>query len=300
MFSPKLSTISTTRLCKLTTSHIKLGCLFALWIGASACTAFETNLQDTEVAYLETARQNYESGEKALAEQHFNEAVRFFEYVKNKFPYSKYATLADLRVADAHFGRKKWAEAADAYQLFAKFHPRHEMVPYAVYRVAVSHFNNMETDVPWLPPSKEKDQAATQDAIRAFNEYLRLYPSGEYAVEANKLRTEARAKLAEQDWYVAEFYRERGKWRGAIGRYEGIARDFPDVTMASGALYQAGVLYEEKLLDVNAAKTAYQAVLKKYPQAPEATLAQERYNALPATPAPLAPPTTTPEPQDTP
>ena len=70
--------------------------------------------------------------------------------------------------------------------------------------------------------------------------------------------------------------------------------------MASSALYQAGVLYEEKLLDVNAAKTTYQTVLKKYPQAPEATLAQERYNALPATPAPLAPTPPAPKPQDTP
>jgi len=69
-----------------------------LAIACLACSGLETNLQDVEVSYRETARQNYDAGDRAFKTKQFNQAVKFFEHVKNKFPYSKYAVLADLRV----------------------------------------------------------------------------------------------------------------------------------------------------------------------------------------------------------
>ena len=67
----------------------------------------------------------------------FWRAISYFTFVKNRFPFSRYATLAELRIADAFFAQDKFADAADAYKLFIRFHPNHPEVTdgYAAYRV---------------------------------------------------------------------------------------------------------------------------------------------------------------------
>ena len=87
-----------------------------------ACKGFETNLQDTEVSLQETARQNYEAGEKMLEASRYVEAIKYFEHVKNKYPYSKYAVLAELRIADADFEQEKFTEAIRGYRQFVHDH----------------------------------------------------------------------------------------------------------------------------------------------------------------------------------
>jgi outer membrane protein assembly factor BamD len=262
------------------TSRLLLLLLLGLLLAPSgACTAFETNLQDTEVSYQETARQNYESGETAFEKEQYNEAIKFFEHVKNKFPYSKYAVLADLRIADAHFEREKWLEAADAYRLFVRFHPRHEQVAYATFRIAKAYFEEMGEDIFILPPSREKDQRATQDAIRAFDDYLSRFPAGEHLEEARTLRTEARTKLADHDLYAAEFYAQRHKWKGALWRYEHIAREFSDTPLAPMALLRAARIQQEELDAPDEAKVLYERLLKEYPDSEEASEAKSEVGA---------------------
>jgi outer membrane protein assembly factor BamD len=246
----------------------------------SACTGFETNLQDTEVSYRETARQNYEAGDEAFKGERYNESIKFFEHVKNKYPYSKYAVLADLRVADAHFARERWIEAADAYRLFARFHPRHEKLGYALFRTALSHFNDIATDVVLFPPAHEMDQTAAKDAIRAFDSYLKRFPEGEFVDEANEKRIEARSGLAQHDLYAAEFYEKREKWRGAAWRYERVAAEFADTPLAPEALLKAGELYRVRLGENDAAKPLFQSLVDKFPDHPAANTARERLRDL--------------------
>lgn len=254
--------------------------LLSTAIACLACSGLETNLQDVEVSYRETARQNYDAGDRAFNTKQFNQAVKFFEHVKNKFPYSKYAVLADLRVADAHFAREKWLEAADSYRLFTRFHPRHEKVPYATYRVALSYNNDIADDVFLLPPPQEMDQTAAKDAIRAFDDFIKRYPNDENVEEAIKIRTEARTKLAKHDVYAAEFYLKREKWRGAAWRYEYIAQNFADTPLAASSLMTAATLYLDKLSEADKAKPLLTMIVEKYPESEQAGQAKERLSQL--------------------
>ena len=60
-----------------------------------------------------TAKQNYEKGLAELKEENYQEASRYFAYVKQKFPFSKYAALAELAAADTEFARGTYQEAID-------------------------------------------------------------------------------------------------------------------------------------------------------------------------------------------
>lgn len=252
----------------------------AVLAGLSACTGLETNLQDTEVSYESTARRNFESGEKAFTDERYNEAIKFFEHVKNQFPYSKYAVLAELRIADAHFEREKWLEAADTYRLFVRFHPRHEQVSHAIWRIAVSYNEEMKKGFFLLPASHETDLSATEDAIRAFDDYLRRYPAGEHHEEARELRTQARTRLAEHDMYAAGFYLQREKWQGALWRYEHVAAAFADTPRAPTALLAAGQICAEQLARPEDGRTYLNRLLEQYPDAPEVEAAKELLSEL--------------------
>ncbi len=265
--------------------------LCAALAASSACTAFETNLQDTDVDYAQTAKANFEQGEKAFADGRYAEAVKFFEHTKNKFPYSKFAVEAELRTADAHFAREKWLEAADAYKIFCRFHPRDEKVAYATYRVALAYAKEIDQDVWWMPSAVERDQSAARDAIRAFDEYLARFPDDANAAEAKKLRIDARARLADADLYAARFYEEREKWKGALWRYQRVANEFGDTPGAAAALLRAAQLADDKLGDGAKAAELYQQLVREHPAAPEAEDAKRalasRAKSPGAPPAPL-------------
>jgi outer membrane protein assembly factor BamD len=253
--------------------------LFVLLV-ATACSSFETNLQDTDVEYEGTARQNFDKGEEAFQRETYAEAIKFFEHTKNKFPYSKYAVLAELRIADAHFARKKWIEAADAYKIFVRFHPRDEKAAYATFRVALAYSNEIPQDVWFFPSARERDQSAARDAIRAFDEYLSRFPNDEHAAEAKKLRVAARARLAETDLYAADFYAEREKWQGALWRYQRVAEEFGDTPEAPRALLRAAQIAGEKLALPQEATAFYEKLVKEHPTTPEAVDAKKALASL--------------------
>lgn len=261
-------------------TNVALALSLAVPLALGACSAFETNLQDTSVSYQDTARQNFEEGEKAFTDESYPEAIKFFEHVKNKFPYSKYASLADLRMADAHFEREKWLEAADAYRMFVRFHPRHEKVAYATYRVAKAYYEAMSDDFFLFPPTREMDQTSTRDAIAAFDEYLSRFPDGEHVKEAGELRTLARTRLAEHDVYAAEFYEQRKKWQGAAWRYERVANEFQDTGLAPDALLKAADIHAERLDEKAEAKILYERLLKEHPKSEAAQEAKARMTSL--------------------
>lgn len=242
-----------------------------------SCSAFQTNVQDTQIEQKETARQNFEAAEAAFENARWSEAVKYFDLVKNKYPYSKYAVLAELRLADTHFAREKWLEAADAYRIFVRFHPRHEQVAYATFRVALSHSRAVENNISWLPfvDATEKDQAAAKDTIRACDEFLTRFPDDENAKEAKKLRGVARGRLAEVDLYAAHFYAERSKWQGALWRYQKVGEDYADTAQASWALLQAGTIAEQRLGDKAQAKALYEKLVREHPDANEVGAAKE-------------------------
>src|SRR5512138_976342 len=114
------------------------------------------------VEYSVSAAKNYEKGLKELETKDWIAASKYFGFIKTRFPYSKYAVLAELRLADAEFGAEQYLEAIDSYRLFIKFHPTHEMVAngYASFRIGEGYYKQLPWDFWLFPPSYEKDQSA--------------------------------------------------------------------------------------------------------------------------------------------
>ncbi len=183
----------------------------------------------SDTSYSGSARQRYQEGLEALEDSDYLEAVKHFTFVKNKYAYSKYAALAELRMADAYFEQDKFIEAIDAYRTFIQGRPNHREVPYAMWRIGLSHFEQIPSDFVLFPPAHEKDQAATKDALRALRAYVDRFPDHEQNELATRHIRSCREALADHELYVARFYLRQDRPTSAQGRLESLYRDFSDV-----------------------------------------------------------------------
>jgi outer membrane protein assembly factor BamD len=218
------------------------------------------------VTYGETARANYEKGMRELKDENYAEAIKYFSYVKSKFPFSRYATLAELRVGDTFFAQEKYLEAIDAYKLFAKFHPTHEEVlnGYVLYRICKGYVEQIPSDWFLVPPSYEKDQAATRDAMRELVNFIKSYPTSPYLEKGKELYRKCLRKLADHELYVARFYLDRDKPKAAILRLETLLHRYPDAGVDPEVMLLLGQTYL-KLEQKEKARETFAGLVQKYP-----------------------------------
>lgn len=80
------------------------------------------------VDYSVSAQIDYENGQKALDRRDWMAAASYFSFIERLFPYSKYAWLAELGMADVELGTEHYLEAVKAYRAFIQLHPTHELV----------------------------------------------------------------------------------------------------------------------------------------------------------------------------
>jgi outer membrane protein assembly factor BamD len=234
-----------------------------------------------QVEYSVSAGENYDRGMKRLEDEDWSEAAKYFAFVKARFPYSKYAVLADLRLADTEFGAGAYLEAVDAYKLFIKFHPTHEMVDngYAAYKIGECYYKMLPDDWFLVPPSWEKDQSATLDAARELADFLNKYKSSPYTPKAEEMYSKTAHLLAAHEWYVAKFYWDRDRPMGTVLRLRTLLKLYPNVGFDQDALYLLGRAYD-KVGRKDDAKATYQSFLDRFPTDKRAVEVQKDLAAL--------------------
>lgn len=214
---------------------------------------------------------NTAEGLFAWAKQ-FEEAERYIEaidqygVVKNKFPYSRYAILAELAMADIHFKRESFLEAQNAYQTFKDLHPKHKKIDYVTFRLAMSFFYQ-------LPSTIDRDLSLARQAILYFDEVITLYPASEHIDEASKKKIETQNMLAEKAFYIARFYLKQKQHLSALKRFQYILKTFQRDDQLVHALYGA-IQSSWRLGEKKLALAYFKQLSEKYPKADEVELAK--------------------------
>ncbi len=199
------------------------------------------------------------------------DAIETFQTIIDNYPYSDYAVLAELAIADAYFSDKKYEEALSYYRDFTELHPQHEKVPYAIYRSALCHERRSR--------SANRDQTATRDALTFLDQLLATYPYSEYADEGEDLWRELRAKLADQIARIGEFYMKRKEWESAAERYRALLNEYPGLGYDAKALYRLGVCYQ-RMNRRDEAEGIFQAVVQNYQDTDAAKDAADRMASM--------------------
>lgn len=217
--------------------------------------------------YSVTAQENYQKGLAELEEEDWIAATKYFAFIKARFPYSKYAVVAELGMADAEFGAGNYLKAIESYRLFVKFHPTHEKVEngYAPFQAVKAYQKLLPTDFILLPPSFERDQATTSDAHRSLRQFIARYKTSEYQKEAAELMEELRVRLATHEYYVAQYYWERDRPMGTVMRLRTMLKKFPGTSLDGDALQLLARAYEKVNMKDRARET-WERLAKEHPK----------------------------------
>jgi outer membrane protein assembly factor BamD len=197
-------------------SWLVLGLL--LW-GLGGCGWFSS---DTKKEQPEgSADALIQEGLDAYQRQKYEKAVEAFQTLKDRYPYSQYAILAELKLADSYYLNKDYELAATSYKEFERLHPANEVIPYIVFQQAMSYFKQM--------PTVDRDQSRTFLALQEFNRLIKNHPQSEYIPQAKANRDEALKNLATHEFLIGEFYFKKGDCQAALGRFEFIEKNYPDI-----------------------------------------------------------------------
>jgi outer membrane protein assembly factor BamD len=245
----------------------------------------EERAPQSALEYAENARAKYEQGLRELEAENWEGATEVFNELKKKYGYSRYARLAELRLADADLAQDKYAEAVTGFKSFVHDYPNDPEVPYARYRVAKAQYESVSQSV-LMPPLEERDLAAVNDALVSIRQFLADYPSSAYSDELRYMRAVVIGLLARHELYVARFYLGRGKFEAAVARCEHALDAFDHSGLEPEAMVLLGETYM-KQKQREKARTVFQRVLKEYPASPFAEPARRFLAVL--GPGPSAP-----------
>jgi outer membrane protein assembly factor BamD len=167
-------------------------------------------------------------GLEDLESGRYTSATEAFQNIKDRYPYSKFAVAAEIKLADTLYKRELFDEAFDAYDEFERLHPKHASVPYVIYQKGMCHFTQVRTI--------DRDQSHTYQARGEFDRLLKKFPRSVYANKARRKLRECYIYLAEYELYVGHFYYKMKRYRTAMGRYRYLLENYPDLGQYKDAL----------------------------------------------------------------
>lgn len=177
----------------------------------------------------------FKDGEQYFQSGNYEDAIAQWKKVKESYQSPELMAQAEIGIADAYFLNKEYIEAAAAYEDFRKLHPSHPRAEYALFRQALSNYNQIT--------SIDTDQTPVSNALTVFESYIKLYPGGEHTAEVTENIHRCREKQLQYEIYVGRFYLISDKYPAAIARLERALTTFSEQPLRDELLYYLGRAY---------------------------------------------------------
>jgi outer membrane protein assembly factor BamD len=223
--------------------------------------------------YSEDAKRAYDKAMVAFEEHDWEKARLLLKEVKRKYSYSRYARLAELRLADTDVASEKLSEAIQGYRSFVHDHRTDPEVPYARFRICKSLFDQISDGGFLLPPLEERDQATNVEAYRELSNFVKDYASGPYSAQAQFMLSVVAGRLVRHELYVAQYYLKRNEFDATVSRVQYALRNYGGSGLEAEALVLLGETYL-KMHKNPEARAAFKEMLAKYPAAPFSSAAK--------------------------
>lgn len=179
----------------------------------------------------------YKRGNKAMDSGNYNNAIRYFEALEARYPFSNETKQAQLDLIYCYYKDRQIEATVDAATNFERENPTHPRVDYALYMRGLAYFpaehawyhRLFNADLSKRPPKN------IQESFSVFAQLVQRFPDSRYAADARQRMVFLRDRLASYELHVARYYMDRGAWlaaanrgRYAIEQYEG-APEVPEM-----------------------------------------------------------------------
>ena len=215
---------------------------------------------------LENAEAHYNKALKSFSKRNFFEAIPSFEELKEKYPVSPYATLAELRLGDCHFLQNELELATHYYDNFKRLHPNNPNVPYSIYMTGICHFEQLL--------AVDRDQTAALEAVEYFQSLVDIYPESPYSGKALCKISEAKKQIAEHETMIGLFYLKNKNYQGATSRFIKLLKKYPK-SINKEMIYYHIAQADFESGNVERGDKIVSLLANKYPESTYTTLAKK-------------------------
>ena len=230
---------------------------------------------DPELLQL-SKEQLFQKGEEQFARRKWQRARTYFSHLYESFPNDPLGRRSLLKIADTYYEQGdpvNLVEAQYKYRDFINRYPTSELADYAMLRIAMCSFKQMERP--------DRDQAKTREAVEKFDDMLRAHPRSELRAEAEARRQEALNRLARHEHMVARFYIKRGSHTSAVQRLNYLIDTYANYDDRAGAFFDLGHALS-RLGRKGEARLYFERVLTEFPDSEYAQSAKRRLDDLKA------------------
>ncbi|MCC7461923.1 MAG: outer membrane protein assembly factor BamD [Gammaproteobacteria bacterium] len=185
-----------------------------------------------------TAEQLYRLAHKAMLSSDYEYAVRQYEALTSRFPFTDEARQARLDLIYVYYRKGEKESATDAAEQFLREYPTHPRIDYAWYMKGLIDFERQPYKVErWLGVDMARRPPSTaMQSINSFRVVVERYPKSIYAHDALRRMVYQRNRLAEYEVNVARYYVKRGAWLAASQRAVRVIEQFDGAPAVRQAL----------------------------------------------------------------
>jgi outer membrane protein assembly factor BamD len=230
---------------------------------------------DPELLQL-SKEQLFQKGEDQFGRKKWQRARTYFSHLYESFPNDPLGRRSLLRIADTYYEQGdpvNLVEAQYKYRDFINRYPTSEHADYAMLRIAMCSFKQMERP--------DRDQAKTREALEKFDDMLRAHPKSALRPEAEARRQDTLNRLARHEHMVARFYIKRGSHTSAVQRLNFLIDTYANYDDRAGAFYDLGTALTH-LGRHGEARLYFERVLTEFPDSDYAQDAKRRLGDLKA------------------
>jgi outer membrane protein assembly factor BamD len=252
--------------------------MLAMLVVAAAChrgPRLYRPVVDPELLQL-SKEQLFEKGEGYYTRHKWQRARTYYSHLYESFPNDPLGRRSLLRIADTYFEQGdpvNLVEAQYKYRDFINRYPTSEQADYAMLRIAMCSFRQMERP--------DRDQQKTREAVEKFDDMLRSHPKSALRPEAEARRQDAVDRLARHEHMVARFYIKRGSNTAAVQRLNFLIDTYANYNDRAGAFYDLGIALT-RLGRGGEARLYYERVLSEFPKSEYAEPAKRRLSEIKA------------------
>lgn len=244
----------------------------AMLVAVAACNRGPRQYRvvvDPELLQL-SKEQLFQKGEDQYARQKWQRARTYYSHLYETYPNDPLGRRSLLRIADTFYEQGdpvNLVEAQYKYRDFINRYPTSEQADYAMLRIAMCSYKQMERP--------DRDQQKTKEAVEKFDDMLRAHPNSPLKAEGEARRLEVVDRLARHEHIVAKFYMKRGSNTSAVQRLNYLIDTYANYSDRAGAFYDLGTALT-RLGRGGEARLYFERVVSEYPKSDYAEPARRR------------------------
>lgn len=186
----------------------------------------------------QSAQKIFNDGENAMLKNRDDEAIKHFEALDARYPFSEYTQQSQLDMIYAYYMQDDTASVIAAADRYIRLYPRGPHTDYAYYMRGLVAFEENQGVIEkfFSIDFSKRDLTTLHSAYQDFNQLFQFFPDSPYIPDARTRMVYIRNLFARHQLQIAEYYFGRQAYVAAINRAKEVVLHYQETPSVPEAL----------------------------------------------------------------